>query len=225
MSPPPQKRLTLKYPQVSRGSWCGLTGITIACLESSKRDLAIRKDANMISGFAKHWSPWLPSVATTAIVFTLAANAMCTGQMATRAPTPAIRTIINYNGAVCVATPNYDLMSNGRIIFKRDGVRFDGSGYFWSPAIPDNLVRRGHYEGRIVGTQNQYWPPLTQTQPSGWQPHRITFQHSASPYFGSGGHPANRSAYRSTATNYPTTTQKSAHFVRCANGSYAVYCR
>lgn len=148
---------------------------------------------------------------------------------------PVYRTIITYNGVVCLATPNYDLMTNGQIVFKNQGMRFDGSGYFWSPAIRDNPVRRNRYGGRIVGTTKQYWPPLTQT---GTPPaNQFTFQPNTNPYFGSKTTKTNRNPYFGTGTQTVTrretrlptratpTQQTSPRFVQCPNGSYAVICR
>ena len=81
------------------------------------------------------------------------------------------RTVITYNGAVSLSTPQYDLMSNGRVIFKQQDMRFDGSGYFWSPSVPDEAVRRRHYAGWVVGGRNEYWSPSTGLR-SGSDPNR-----------------------------------------------------
>lgn len=81
------------------------------------------------------------------------------------------RTVITYNGAVSLSTPQYDLMSNGRVIFKQQDMRFDGAGYFWSPSVPDEAVRRRHYAGWVVGGQNEYWSPTTGLR-SGSEPKR-----------------------------------------------------
>jgi len=142
----------------------------------------------------------------------------------TRQNTPVYRTIVTYNGAVCIATPNYDLMPDGRFIFKSQGMRFDSASYFWSPAIHDNVVRRSHYDGRILGQTSQYWPPLaTTTQPRVSTPtKRQTLKPNKNPYFGSG----SQKATRNTKPNIRSTNQKQLpQLMRCPNGSYAVICQ
>ena len=79
---------------------------------------------------------------------------------------PYYRTIVTYNGQVCLATEHYDIMGSGKVVFKQNGLRFTDRGYVWSPAVPDRVVRQGHYASRIVGTQKSYWPPLVQPSPT-----------------------------------------------------------
>lgn len=81
-------------------------------------------------------------------------------QSAAKLATPVYRTIITYDGRVCIAAPHFDVMADGTVVFKEQGMRFSESGYFWSPAIPDKIVRRGHYTDRIVGASTKYWPPV-----------------------------------------------------------------
>ena len=174
----------------------------------------------------------------TFVLLLLACGSVCHAQfetipnIASQTPTggrtkAVHRTIITYNGAVCLSTPSYELMPNGQVIFKHQGMRFDGSGYFWSPSIPDSIVRRNHYETRIVGTTNQYWPPLTPTTQSflpNIRRNQISLKPNTNPYFGSGTHTVTRRDNQ-PSTRMRTGTSKSARLVRCPNGSYAIICR
>lgn len=82
------------------------------------------------------------------------------------APTPNYRTIITYNGQVLIVGERFDMTSDGRVVFKEDGMRFSSQGYVWSPIIPDKTVREGHYTSRVVGSPTQYWPPLSPNETS-----------------------------------------------------------
>ena len=168
---------------------------------------------------------WVAAVlrALALLMFVLATSA------AAQSPSsqPNYRTIITYNGDVCISTPGYDLMPNGQFIFKRGGMRFDGAGYFWSPAVRDNIVRRNQIGTRIVGTTNQYWPPLvpnsTPAATPTWKP--TTPWLPANPYFGTGMHTVARSHADSSNARAVPNKQHRTQLVRCPNGSYAIFCR
>lgn len=136
------------------------------------------------------------------------------------------RTIVTYNGVVCISTPSYDLMPSGQVIFKHQGMRFDGSGYFWSPAVRDSIVRRNRFGTRIVGTSNQYWPPMVQDSTSGRTTRKnlLTLQPTNNLYFGSGKQTVVRQPTKQMRKRIPTTNNRT-QLVRCPNGSYAIICR
>ena len=137
---------------------------------------------------------------------------------------PVYRTVITYDGSVCLATPTYDLMLNGQVIFKHQGMRYDGSGYFWSDAIHDQPMRQNHFEHRIVGTQNQYWPPIpTGNQRWPTTVKRLSVQPSGNAYFGPGSRSLRRGQIRSPSR--VVSQIESAHLVRCPNGTYAITCQ
>ncbi len=156
----------------------------------------------------------------------------------TRKATPRYRTIITYNGGVCIAAPNYDVMPSGQVIYKHQGMRFDGAGYFWSPSVRDNIVRRNRYATRIVGTANQYWPPLAPTPSSS---NGVVLNSAVNtPPAGAtasvrkpGDYRANRRTVAPSATAATVVPQTGSNrtanttprLVRCPNGSYAIICR
>ena len=162
-------------------------------------------------------------VATSAIApgFCVATSSNCSAQTQ-----PGFRTIITYNGSVCVATPTYDLMPDGRVVFKRQGMRFDGSGYFWSTAVRDSVVRRNYYATRIVGTPAQHWPPLAPAPAASRVARRdsLTLQPNSNPYFGSGQQFPTRTSNPQSRREVIGTRSR-MQLVRCPNGSYAVTCR
>lgn len=180
----------------------------------------------MIFSFTNQRSQTL-AVEAMALIVTLGASTVCAAQSPLFRNPPAIspyRRIVTYNGVVCIATPNYDLMSNGQVIYKRQGMRFDGLGYFWSPSIPDKVVRRNHLETRIIGTANQYWPPLTSTSAPTLNQPRIARTPNSNPYFGTGTHTAIRN-HEHRSANQTATSQSRVQIMRCPNGSYAIYCQ
>jgi len=145
-------------------------------------------------------------------------------QKPTRSPgTPVYRTIVTYDGSVRFSTPTYELMPNGRVIVKRQGMRFDGAGYFWSPTIHDNVVRRNHYENRILGTTSQYWPPLQQSNTVAHQPTN-TLKSYTNPYFGTGTLRVTRRQTQPSSARM-TNNQQRTQWVKCPNGSYAIICQ
>ena len=131
------------------------------------------------------------------------------------------RTMITYNGVVCVTSPNYEVMPSGQVIFKHDGMRFDGSAYFRSPAMRDNVVRRNHYESRIIGTTSEFWPPLTPTTARKVETSWKSYKPIDNPYFGSG---TQTTSGRASRYLKRSTTAKGAQLQRCPNGSYAIFC-
>lgn len=174
---------------------------------------------------------------TLSFLFLLGITSLCFGQfetipnISTQAPRSRSfnsrhRTVVTYNGNVCIATPHYDLMPSGQVVFKRGGMRFDGSGYFWSPVVRDNIVRRNHLETRVIGTTNQYWPPVTGTTASTVTPtsSALTVKSQANPYFGTGTQAVTRTQTPSAKTRVQST-QTRARLVKCPNGSYAIVCR
>lgn len=177
--------------------------------------------------------PWFresQSVWIYAILLVLANGTFCHAQFAT-APSitaqqpfvvaPTYRTIVTYNGAICLSTPSYEVMPDGQFIFKRQGMRLDGYGYFWSPSIRDDIVRRNRLTTRVVGRSNEFWPPVASAASSNAvvAQRQITALPLSNPYFGAG-LPSGTSPSQSSTSS----ASQSARIVRCPNGSFAIYC-